>query len=192
MNRMFQFEGESPISFDDSRTVKELLQYAFNELGYYEPAGMKIVTLFQPDVRTTTGWFTTDTTRLCADEIENGNHLCFAYQMPNVFYFAEGGWGHHMMDLGNHPHIDNPVLLHLRFEEFDHSVVINGAYKFEDIINFLRQHQYLPEQASELLIRAINPYQAPYKISFNSELMHLPLTEFEKKLPTSVIIIDIL
>lgn len=191
MMRQFQFEGESPLLFDDSKTVKELIQYAFDEFDYYEPAGMEIVTLFQPQSRTHTGWFTTDTTRLCAEEIENEKNLCFAYHMPNVFYFAEGGWGHHMLHLGNHPQIDSPVLLHLRFEDFDHSVVINGKYTFEDIITFLKKYDELPENASALLIRAINPYQQPYSISFNSSLMRLPLTEFEKKLPDSVVIIDI-
>lgn len=131
MTRIYQFVGEEPLSFDDSKSVKELIQYAFDEFGYYEPAGMELVTLFQPQARTYTGWFTTDTTRSCADEIENRENLCFAYSMPNVFYFAEGGWGHHMLKLGNHPPIDAPVLLKLRFEDFDHSVVINGTYTFE-------------------------------------------------------------
>ena len=192
MMRMFQFEGESTLFFDNSKSVQELIQYAFDQFDYYEPAGMEIVTLFQPHVRTNTGWFTTDTTLLCADEIKSGDALCFAYHMPKVFYFAEGGWGHHMIELGNHPEIDNPVLLHLRFENFDHSVVINGKYLFKDIITFLKRYDYLPEQASTLMIRAINPYQKPYLISFNSPLMCLPLTEFEKKLPDSVVIIDIL
>lgn len=191
MTRTFQFEGEPPLLFDDSRSVKELIQYAFDEFGYYEPAGMELVTLFQPQARTDTGWFTTDTGRPCADEIEIRKNLCFAYSMPKVFYFAEGGWGHHMLHLGNHPPVDTPVMLHLRFEDFDHSVVINGTYTFEDIINFLKQYQYLPEQASELLIRAINPHQNPYRISFDSPLLRLPLTEFEKKLPNSVVVIDI-
>ena len=192
MYRRFAFSGEEPLFFDDMKPVKELIQYAFNEYGYYEPAGMEIVTLFQPySSHTSTGWFTTDTSRLCVDEIENAENLCFAYHMPNVFYFAEGGWGHHMWHLGNHPQIDNPVNLRLRFDDFNHSVVINGKYRFEDIIFFLKATSYLSEGASSLLVRAITPYKAPYSIPFSSDLMHLPLMEFEKKLPNSVILIDI-
>ena len=191
MHRMFKFEGQEPLFFDDTKSVKELIQYAFNEFDYYEPAGMEIVTLFQPQSRTSTGWFTTDTSRLCVDEIEDAEILCFAYHMPNVFYFAEGGWGHHMLHLGNHPQIDNPVLLHLRFDDFDNSVVINGKYTFENIISFLKRTNYLPREACSLLIHAINPYQEPSLISFDSELMRLQLTEFEKTLPNSVVLIDI-
>ena len=121
MHRMFKFEDLEPLFFDDTKSVKELIQYAFNEFDYYEPAGTEIVTLFQPQSRTSTGWFTTDTSRLCVDEIEDAEILCFAYHMPNVFYFAEGGWEHHMLHLGNHPQIDNPVFLHLRFDDFDNS-----------------------------------------------------------------------
>lgn len=96
-----------------------------------------------------------------------------------------------MLHLGNHPQIDNPVLLHLRFEDFDNSVVINGNYTFENIISFLKGTNYLPREACSLLIRAINPYQDPFLISFDSELMRVQLTEFEKKLPNSVVLLDI-
>ena len=191
MNRAFKFDGEEALFFDDTKSVKELIRYAFNEFDYYEPAGMDVVTLFQPQSRTNTGWFTTDTSCLCVDEIEDAENLCFAYHMPNVFYFAEGGWGHHMLHLGNHPQIDNPVVLHLRFDDFNHSVVINGKYTFETIICFLKQTNYLSREACSLLIRAISPYQEPFLISFDSELMRLQLTEFEKKLPASTLLIDI-
>ena len=191
MNRVFKFDGEEPLFFDDAKSVKELIRYAFNEFDYYEPAGMEVVTIFQPQSRTNTGWFTTDTSRLCVDEIEAAENLCFAYHMPNVFYFAEGGWGHHMLHLGNHPQIDNPVILHLRFDDFNHSVVINGKYTFETIISFLKQTNYLSREVCSLLIRVINPYQKPFLISFDSELMHLQLTEFEKRLPDSTLLIDI-
>lgn len=191
MNKMFKFFGEEPLFFDDTKSVKELIQYAFHAFDYYEPAGMEIVTLFQPQSRTYTGWFTTDTFRLCADEIEDAENLCFAYQMPNAFYFAEGGWGHHMLHLGNHPQIDAPVLLHLRFEDFNHSVVINGKYTFETIIRFLKQTNYLSGAACSLRIHTIAPYQEPFLIPFDSALMRLQLTEFEKRLPDSTLLIDI-
>lgn len=191
MYRMFKFNLQEPLFFDDTKSIKELIHYAFNEFDYYEPAGMEIVTLFQPQSRTSTGWFTTDTSRLCVDEIEDAENLCFAYHMPNVLYFAEGGWGHHMLHLGNHPQIDNPVLLHLRFDDFDNSVVINGKYTFENIISFLKRTNYLPREVCSLLIRAIAPYQEPSLISFDSELMRLQLTEFEKTLPNSVVLIDV-
>ena len=56
MERTFTFSGEGPLSFDNTKSVKELIQYAFDVFGYEEPAGMEIVTLFQPGARTYTGW----------------------------------------------------------------------------------------------------------------------------------------
>lgn len=46
MYRLFKFEGEQPLFFDDTKSVKVLIQYAFNEFDYYEPTGMEIMTLF--------------------------------------------------------------------------------------------------------------------------------------------------
>lgn len=126
MIQKYSFFNEDIIEFDDTRSVKELIQYAFEQFDYYEPAGMEIVTLFQcHHPQSDTGWFTIDTNRKCSDEIIDRNNLCFAYYMPNVFYFAEGGWGHHMIELGNHPNIPRPVALKIRFEDFDNTVIIN-------------------------------------------------------------------
>ena len=191
MDRVFKFMDEEPITFDDTRSVKELIRYAFDRFDYHEPAGMDIVTVFQPHARTDTGWFTTDTSRSCKEEIENAEGLCFAYHMPNAFYFAEGGWGRHMPQLGNHPKIADPVILHLRFDEFDNAVVINGKYTFRQIVRFLKKTGYLDDGASSLQVCAFNPYQEPYSISFHSESMRLPLTEFEKTLPDSVVYLNI-
>lgn len=105
---------------------------------------MNIVTLFQPHhSQSTAGLFTKDTTKKCADEIENKNDLCFAYYKPNAFYFAEGGWGDHMPGLGNHPDLDQPVLLCLKFDEFENSVVVNGNYCFRDVVRYLKTTGYI-------------------------------------------------
>lgn len=91
MYRMFKFNLQEPLFFDDTKSIKELIHYAFNEFDYYEPAGMEIVTLFQPQSRTSTGWFTTDTSRLCVDEIEDAEILCFAYHMYSILLKEDGG-----------------------------------------------------------------------------------------------------
>lgn len=85
----YHFFRENPLEFDDSKTVKELVQYAFDQFDYYEPLGMDIVTVYQARY----AHFTQDTSKKCIDEIKDPNMLCFAYFMPGVFYFAEGGWG---------------------------------------------------------------------------------------------------
>lgn len=192
MKQIYTFSGEEPIEFDDSKSVKELIEYAFDKFGYYEPFGMDIVTLFQcHHPETNTGWFTTDVKRSCAEEIKTPEWLCFAYHKPGVFYFAEGGWGHHMISLGNHPHIEDPVSLKLRFEDFNNSVVIAGKYTFMDIIKALKKTEYIPEDASYLVINAINPYKEAYIIRFSDEIMSKSLVEFKEQLPLSVVIIDI-
>lgn len=167
------------IEFDDSKTVRELIDYAFDQLEYYEPAGMQLVTLFQcHHSKSLNGWFTRDTSRTCAEEIENPDELCFAYQMPDVFYFAEGGWGHHMTELGNHPIIPDPVDLKLRFEDFNNTIVINGQYTFSDIIKYLVKTEYIPKNSSRLLVHPIGISNGPLLISFDDAIMQLPLREF--------------
>jgi len=188
----YHFFDGGDIEFDSTKSVKELIRYAFERWGYYEPLGMEIVTIFQAHhSKSSVGWFTTDTSRSCSEEIENCKELCFAYHLPYTFYFAEGGWGHHMAMLGNHPVINNPVSLHLRFNDFDNTVVINGGYSFGDIIRYLQKGDYLPENVNSLLVRAINPYMKPYLISLDDPIMKVALMEFEKALPDSVTIIDI-
>lgn len=156
-----------------------MIDYVFDRFDYYEPAGMEIVTLFQcHHSKSINGWFTRDTSRKCAEELENLNDLCFAYQLP-FFYLAEGGWGHHMPALGNHPIIANPVQMKLRFEDFDNTVMINGNYRFSDIIKYLKQTENIPE--GDRTIRIIL-----FGVSFPCDLLEtnarigLRLSEFMK------------
>lgn len=178
MLKKYYFFGSGTVEFEDSKTVKELIQYAFEQFGYYEPAGMEIVTLFQcHHSQSNCGWFTRDTDRTCAEEIENCDELCFAYQMPGVFYFAEGGWGHHMPELGNHPIIPDPVELRIRFEDFDNTVVINGKYCFNDIIKYLKATQYITDHPM-LLVNPVGIPDDPYYIGCSDALMQLNLADF--------------
>ncbi len=66
--------------------------------------------------------------------------------MPDIFFYAEGGWGHHMTSLGNCPVIPNAVSIHIRFEDFDNTVVINGAYTLREVISFIEQSGILTRQ----------------------------------------------
>ena len=97
-----------------------------------------------------------------------------------------------MAELGNHPKIDKPVMISMRFEEFDHTVVFNGNLSFDYIIDLFRSVGYIPRTASYLKINAINPYVPPYEIRFTDELMKVPLIEFDECLPNSVTIIDVM
>lgn len=192
MIRKYTFSGDGTIEFEDTRSVRELVGYALDAFGYYEPFGIETLTLFQcHHSKTNVGWFTTDLDKSCADEIEDPNRLCFAYNIPNVLYYAEGGWGHHMKELGNHPHIDDPVALHLRFEDFANTVVFNGNYSFRKVVNLFKSVGYLPNDAKYMIISAINPYRDPYIIDFSDPIMDADLRTFEKTLPNSVVVIDI-
>lgn len=89
MIQTYKFFGEnSSLEFDDSKTVKELLQYAFERFDYYEPFGMDTVTIYQSGH----AHFTLDTSRKCYEEIKDPKGLCFAYYIPGFLYYAEGGW----------------------------------------------------------------------------------------------------
>lgn len=183
MKQKYTFFDEGTIEFDDTKSVKELIEYAFDEFDYYESAGMEVVTLFQahhPD--TDTGWFTTDVAASCADEIRNPAELFFAYHIPDVFYFAEGGWGHRMPKLGNHPEIPNAVSLKIQFEDFDHTVVINGKYTFNDIIRFLKETEYIDDSCSSVEAVPVGCASKSYKIPFSDAIMSESLSDFENTL----------
>ena len=73
MIKTYRFICDSiSFSFDDTKTVRELIDCAFEQFDYYEPAGMDLVTIFQcHHSKSNNGWFTRDTSRICAEEIEN-------------------------------------------------------------------------------------------------------------------------
>lgn len=183
MKKTYVFFGSGDIEFDDSRSVKELIEYAFDQFDYYEPMGMDIVTVFQcHHPKTNVGWFTTDVNRSCAEEIVNPRELCFAYYLPGVFYFAEGGWGHHMINLGNHPEIPNPVSIHLRLEDFDENVVINGNYTFYDVVIALKNADYVSMDCQYIKVLPVG-VRGAYSISLSDPIMRVPLTDFKKMIP---------
>ena len=192
MIRNYTFYDGGTVEFEDSRTVRELLAHAFDTFDYYEPLGMEYVTLFQsPHSAGHTGWFTRDPDRTCGQEIENREGLYFACHIPGVLYYAEGGWGHHMLALGNHPELENPVTLHFRQEDFDHTLVLNGRLPLRQILELLQRADYLPAEGKHLLVRAVNPWQPPYTIDLRSPVLDLPLEELEKTLPQAVTILTV-
>jgi len=181
MKQTYTFFDGGTIEFDDTKSVKELIEYAFDEFGYYEPMGMEVVTIYQahhPD--TIEGWFTTDVSLTCAEEIKRPDMLCFAYYLPKKFYFAEGGWGHHMPSLGNHPKIPKAVSLHIRFDDFDNTVVINGRYSFKDIINKLIETGYLDDSCKAIEVIPVGCPLKSYSIPFSDPIIRKPLTDFER------------
>ena len=193
--QIYRFGGEDPLEFDDAKTVKELIQYAFERFGYYEPLGMDIVTIFQvhhPD--SNTGWFTIDVDKCCANEIINRNELCFAYYMPNVFYFAEGGWGHHMLELGNHPTIPNQIALKIELNGERNTIAINGNITCRSIINKLIDVGYIESSITKINILEIAyPQNSNFReILLSDAILDIPLTEFVKTLSADAISIVVL
>lgn len=191
MIQTYKFFGEnSSLEFEDSKTVKELLQYAFEQFDYYEPFGMDSVTIYQ------TGFahFTLDTSRKCYEEIKDPNGLCFAYHIPDFLYFAEGGWGHHMSELPNHPVFDHPVSLKLKFEDFNHTVVFEGTHSFREALDLLKQVGYVDSSLSQIIIQVLAYPKANYikYIDCQNSILDAPITEFYKTLPTDGVVTLIL
>lgn len=140
---------------------------------------MEIVTLFQcHHPKTDTGWITTDVDLCCAEEIVNPAELCFAYHMPNVFYFAEGGWGHHMRELGNRPQIPDGVSVHIRFEDFDHTMIFNGQYRFIDIIDMFVRSGYIEKAGNYVRVIPIGCADEAYSIPVTDPLLSMRLSDF--------------
>ena len=195
MIKTYKFFGESPLEFEDSKTVKELIEYAFDKFDYYEPFGMDTVTVFQcHHPKSNKGWFTTDTKKKCTAEICNNDELCFAYYLPGFFYYAEGGWGHHMETLGNHPVFANPVSLNLRFEDFDHTVVFEGTHTFREVLDLLKEVGYIDASISKIRVNVLaypRPSYSKY-INLCNPILDAPMTKFESSLPQEGIVTLIL
>ena len=96
-----------------------------------------------------------------------------------------------MEKLGNHPFIKDAVSLHLRFDDFDHTVVVAGQYRVMDMIRYMQKHEYLTDDLRGIVIRAINPYKIPVTILMDDPVLRMSLTDFEKWLPDSVTIVEI-
>ena len=177
MIKRYKFAYCGDLYFDDSRTVKELIEYAAEKYDYYIPQGIEIATLFQAGHHSAndSGWFTHDVNRKCCDEIENCDHLCFAYYLPGVFYFAEGGWG--QRGLGNHPIIPDPVELNLRFEDFDNPVVINGNYCFADVVRFIQMTGYLTPYWNRLCVHLIGTSGGEYWVPVGDSRLQVKLLD---------------
>lgn len=175
----YLFLNEKPIEFDSSRTIKELMEYAFEQFDYYEPFGIEAVTVYQYDPR---HQFIVDTSQKCEDVLADGSRLCFAYYIPEVLYYAEGGWGHHMHELVNHPVLEMPVSLKLKFEEFDHTVVFSGAHSFREILNLLYKVGYIENEKPTVTVQVLAHPQPNYseKIYFDNPILDRTIADFEK------------
>lgn len=181
MIKTYSFLGEDSLEFDDSRSVKDLVEYAFDTFGYYEPFGMDAVTVYQYDP---SHRFVIDSSLKCRDVLNDGNRLCFAYFVPETLYYVEGGWGHHMHELVGHPDFKNPVSLKLKFDEFDHTVVFEGTQSFRKILNLLYRVGYIESERPITTIQVMRDSQQNYyeKIYFEDPILDKSILEFGRML----------
>ncbi len=68
-----------------------------------------------------------------------GDKLCIAYFVPNKFYYVEGGWGCHMIDMNAKKFIPHPITFGFKGSgiEFAGWPVINGNIRINEWIEFL-------------------------------------------------------
>lgn len=190
MIQSYKFFGESSFEFEDSKSVKELILYAFELFGYHEPFGMNTVTIYQSNYT----HFTLDTRRKCYEEIKDPNGLCFAYYIPGFLYYAEGGWGHHMSELPNHPVFNSPISFKIKFEGFNHSVVFEGTHSFREVLDLLKRVGYIDESLKRIKIQVLaypKPNYAKY-IDCQNSILDVPMVEFYKTLPKDGVVTLIL
>ncbi len=150
MKRQYRFFDMEDVVFDDKKTVRELVEYVFEQSGYYEPMGMDVVTVYDASKY----YVVTDPSKKCKDELDpsGGNGFTIAYLKEDKFFFAEGGWGHHMIDMNAAKLIRDPININVIFNGFDHSVVIHGALTLGEIYSFLRDTTYISAEENKLLI----------------------------------------
>ena len=142
MIRTYSFFDMETVQFDDELPVKDLMKHIFDESDYYEPAGMDIATALDAHY----AHIVTDTSKKCKDELLSERDFCVAYYVPDKFYFAEGGWGHHMREMDAINNISNPVDVQFRFKDFKHTVVLNGKITLKEIYAFLVKSTYIDKQ----------------------------------------------
>lgn len=151
---------------------------------------MDTVTIYQ------TGFahFTLDTSRKCCEEIKDPYGLCFAYYIPGFLYYAEGGWGHHMSELSNHPVFNNSVSLKLKFEDFDHTVVFEGPHSFREILDLLKQVGCVNDSISQITIQVLAYPNANYTkhVDCSDVILDAPMTAFYETLPIDGVVTLIL
>lgn len=151
---------------------------------------MDTVTIYQ------TGFahFTLDTSRKCCEKIKDPYGLCFAYYIPGFLYYAEGGWGHHMSELSNHPVFNNSVSLKLKFEDFDHTVVFEGSHSFREILDLLKQVGYVNNSILQITIQVLAYPNANYTkhVDCSDVILDAPMTAFYETLPIDGVVTLIL
>ena len=154
MERLYRFFDMVDVVFDDERSVKELMEHVFEESGYYEPVGMDIVTVYDASKY----YVVTDTSKKCKDELNpfGNNGFTVAYLKKDAFFFAEGGWGHHMIDMNAAKLISNPINVKVIFDDFNNSVVINGNIKLGEIYSFLLDATYISSSESKFFVGDID------------------------------------
>lgn len=148
------------IEFDENRPVYELVEEAFERYGYWEPAGMDIVTVY--DVQSYC--VVLDRNMTCS-EAGLGNLLCVAYYEPNKFYYVEGGWGHHMIQMNVAKLIDEPVSFQLIFEGFNGWPVISGRVRLLEMFNFLKKTEYIDTDNYCLTVYDYDEYYSERRIN---------------------------
>ena len=84
-----------------------------------------------------------------------------------------------MTELENHPTIDNAVALKIRFDDFRNTVVINGMYTFNDIVNVLKRTAYLSNDCNYVEVIPVGCGTKSYLIPFSDPIMKARLMDFE-------------
>ena len=192
MKQLYRFFDMKDVIFDDEKTVKELMEHVFEQSGYYEPMGMDVVTVYDASKY----YVVTDTSKKCKDELNplGGNGFCVAYLKKDKFFFAEGGWGHHMIDMNAAKLIGNPINIRVVFDDFKNSVVINGTITLGEIYSFLCDTTYISDDEKNFYIGPMDYGKNPFineckKYSMHSSEKNLTLCQVVGDVVEPVLII---
>lgn len=147
------------LEFDENKTIAELVETAFEEYGYWEPAGIELVTIYDAEHYNVV----LDRNKTCK-EAGLGKKLCIAYFKPNTFFYVEGGWGHHMIQMNAVKYIDNPIWFQLIFDKFQGVPVINGNVTLRQMFKFLSNAGYIDEECHRFIIYEWDEYYSMNRV----------------------------
>ena len=161
MKRQYRFFDMEAVAFDDEGTVSELIRHVLMQSDRDVPMGLDSVTVYDAGQYCVV----TDTSQKCKNVLEplGNNGFCLAFCKQGKFFFAEGGWGHHMMELCPPQAVEDPVSVTLAFGNFKSSIVINQGVTLGEMFVFLRDMGYItPAECRFLVGERLCPPQKEY------------------------------
>lgn len=145
MERIYFFSDDGQIHVDPEITVAELIRQAYARFHYTEPGGMGQVTVYDAERQV----LVTDPAQSCL-AAGLSPHLAFAYLVPGEFCYIPEVTEERQRSLA--PELGDGVWFRLSCPGFEGSPLVNGCWTLRQLLHFLRQNGWVPENAQGITV----------------------------------------